>query len=229
MPPPPVPPTARPAPIRAWRCVRHAEREAAARCPVCGQPFCRECVVEHEGRLLCSACLAKQASPAPAPRAARSFAPLRALLSVGTPALVLWFVFFYAATLLTRIPQNFHDATIWKDLPGPQHDKPARKDKSPTSRHLPHPTNPRNRPTAPARRPRPTTSPAPRSRPPDERPGPCLPPRRTVCTRIGRGIGPPPAPHPGGNLRDLLCWRCTVGGRRPLFLGSRLLVRPRCR
>lgn len=46
----------RPAVARA-RCELHAEREAAARCPSCGLDYCRECVVEHSGRLLCRRCL----------------------------------------------------------------------------------------------------------------------------------------------------------------------------
>lgn len=126
MPPPPFPPTSRPAPIRAWRCVRHPEREAAARCPVCGQPFCRECVVEHEGRLLCAACLAKLHTPAPAPRSPRNLAPLRAVLSLSAAVAVLWFVFFYSATLLSRIPTEFHDATIWQEHSAPPRAKPTR-------------------------------------------------------------------------------------------------------
>ena len=161
MPPPLVPPTTRPAPIRAWRCVRHPEREAAARCPSCGHPFCRECVVEHGGRLLCSGCLAKLHTPATTPRRVRNFAPLRAFVSVGTAALVLWFVFFYAATLLTRIPQNFHDATIWQDLPASGHGKPAPKDKSPQP-------GPADKPAKPAHSHRPSPPAEPTSRPTPE-------------------------------------------------------------
>ena len=41
------------------RCFNHAGREAVARCPECGQFFCRECITEHEDRVLCSACLKK--------------------------------------------------------------------------------------------------------------------------------------------------------------------------
>jgi hypothetical protein len=142
MPLPPDPTTSRIAPIRAWRCVRHPEREAAARCPVCGQPYCRECVVEHGGRLVCTVCLAKLNTPAAPARQARNFAPLRASLSVGAAALVLWFVFFYSATLLTRIPTQFHDATIWQELTSPRHGKPARTDRSP-----PAPTAPSDKPS----------------------------------------------------------------------------------
>ena len=39
------------------RCLFHAEREAAARCPRCRRFFCRECTSEHEGRWLCAACI----------------------------------------------------------------------------------------------------------------------------------------------------------------------------
>ncbi len=40
------------------QCFNHAGREAAARCLECGRFFCRECVTEHGGRLLCGHCLA---------------------------------------------------------------------------------------------------------------------------------------------------------------------------
>jgi hypothetical protein len=39
------------------RCWNHEDREAVCRCPECGRSFCRECVGEHESRLLCAACL----------------------------------------------------------------------------------------------------------------------------------------------------------------------------
>lgn len=118
MSPPPVP-AARPVPIRAWRCVRHPDREAAARCPVCGQPFCRECVVEHEGKLLCAACLGKLHAPAAA-KPPRDFSRLRTRLALAVAIAALWFVFFYSGELLGRIPQNFHDATIWQEQPAPK-------------------------------------------------------------------------------------------------------------
>jgi hypothetical protein len=38
-------------------CWNHDAREAACRCPACGRSYCRECVSEHAGRLLCAACL----------------------------------------------------------------------------------------------------------------------------------------------------------------------------
>jgi formylmethanofuran dehydrogenase subunit E len=50
--------------IALARCQRHPGREAAARCPSCQQSFCRECITEHEGRMLCLACLTKRSQPA---------------------------------------------------------------------------------------------------------------------------------------------------------------------
>ncbi len=41
------------------RCFRHDLREAAGRCPSCRRYYCRECLTEHDRRLLCVACLAK--------------------------------------------------------------------------------------------------------------------------------------------------------------------------
>jgi hypothetical protein len=43
--------------IALTRCQRHPGQAAAARCPSCQQSFCRECVTEHYGRMLCLACL----------------------------------------------------------------------------------------------------------------------------------------------------------------------------
>jgi hypothetical protein len=39
------------------RCWNHEPREAVCRCPECSRGFCRECVAEHENRLLCADCL----------------------------------------------------------------------------------------------------------------------------------------------------------------------------
>jgi len=39
------------------RCFYHDFREAACRCPICQRYFCRECVTEHDDRVLCVECL----------------------------------------------------------------------------------------------------------------------------------------------------------------------------
>ena len=46
-------------PLSQQRCLRHELREAAGRCPSCQRYYCRECLTEHDHRLLCVTCLAK--------------------------------------------------------------------------------------------------------------------------------------------------------------------------
>ena len=96
------------------RCVRHETREAAVRCPVCGEFFCRECVVEHRGKLLCAACLAKRT--AAAGQRHRRWTGARHALRAVAGALALWLVFYGIGALLLKIPPELHDGTVWKKL-----------------------------------------------------------------------------------------------------------------
>ena len=45
--------------VARQRCLNHPAREAVARCMACTGYYCRECVVENEGRLTCATCLEK--------------------------------------------------------------------------------------------------------------------------------------------------------------------------
>lgn len=54
--------------LRHARCLFHPLREAAARCPLCGGTFCRECVTDEDDKLACPPCLRRMARP-PAPKA----------------------------------------------------------------------------------------------------------------------------------------------------------------
>jgi len=74
------------------RCRNHERREAACRCPQCQGCFCRECVTEHEDRLLCTTCLAALHQPAGNRRG-------RGLLSAAgvVVALVFLWLWFFAA------------------------------------------------------------------------------------------------------------------------------------
>jgi hypothetical protein len=98
--------------LSAQRCAQHADREAAAKCPGCGHFFCRECVVEHGGRLLCSACLKKASSVV----AARHPGWRRAIpmLVAGLGVVLLWGVFYLLGNTLVKIPPEFHEGTIWR-------------------------------------------------------------------------------------------------------------------
>jgi hypothetical protein len=94
------------------RCFNHAAREAVARCPECGQFFCRECVTEHEDRVLCSACLKKLARLPLTKRPA--FVGTMRFAQCAFGILVAWFFFFLIGESLVRLPDSFHEGTIWK-------------------------------------------------------------------------------------------------------------------
>jgi hypothetical protein len=86
------------------RCWNHDAREAVCRCPQCGRSFCRECVTEHESRLLCAACLRSAAQAAAARRG-----KLRRLAAVGMTVagvLLAWAIFFGAGESLIAITER---------------------------------------------------------------------------------------------------------------------------
>jgi hypothetical protein len=90
------------------RCWNHSSREAVVRCPECRRFYCRECVVEHGGRMICAACFANFA-PQPAPRA-RIRATLWSFFAVGGFFLV-WLIFYYLGVILARVPSEFFRVT----------------------------------------------------------------------------------------------------------------------
>jgi hypothetical protein len=93
-------------------CLNHAGREAVAKCPGCGQFFCRECITEHDDLVLCSGCLRKLVrSEAPKGRWGTLLARL---LQAMTGFVVAWVMFYATARVLLSIPTDFHDGTIWK-------------------------------------------------------------------------------------------------------------------
>lgn len=114
---PPLRPVSAIAALRALRCARHPDREAAARCPSCSQPCCRECTNEYEGRLLCANCFTKAIAAAEKAKPKRDLAPVRRALATTVGFFALWMAFQLLATALTRIPVEFHDATVWATDP----------------------------------------------------------------------------------------------------------------
>jgi hypothetical protein len=97
--------------LHLQRCLNHPTREAAARCPGCRQFFCRECTTEHEGRLLCAACLRKRAG-----RPLLQRAGLRWVLRAGgafAGLAVGWLFFHWIAQGLMAIPADLHEGTVW--------------------------------------------------------------------------------------------------------------------
>jgi len=94
------------------RCFNHAGREAVARCPECRQFFCRECITEHDDRVLCTACLAKLARVPFAKRPA--FVRVLRLARCAFGILMAWFFFYLIGELLLKIPSSFHEGTLWR-------------------------------------------------------------------------------------------------------------------
>ncbi len=101
-------------PLSEARCSNHPLREAAARCPPCGRHFCRECVTEHAGRLLCADCLRRLAPRGVAGRRRIRSAGLAAGAAAGL--LALWVLFYGAGQCLLLIPSSFHEGTWWETL-----------------------------------------------------------------------------------------------------------------
>jgi hypothetical protein len=90
------------------RCLHHPLREAVAQCPSCKRFFCRECVTEHAGRIICASCvLALTGDTAKIARTARARWTITALAGI----LIAWLVFYYLGLALARIPSRFHGVT----------------------------------------------------------------------------------------------------------------------
>jgi hypothetical protein len=94
------------------RCFNHALREAVARCPECRQSFCRECVIEHDDRVLCASCLKKVAAVAFSTR--RAFTGVIHLTQCVVGLLITWFFFFLIGEMLLRLPSTFHEGGLWR-------------------------------------------------------------------------------------------------------------------
>jgi hypothetical protein len=94
------------------RCFNHATREAVARCPECKQFFCRECITEHDDRVVCASCLKKLTHRPLAQRFA-----LGRILKVAQcvfSLLIAWYFFFLIGQSLLKLPNSFHEGTLWQ-------------------------------------------------------------------------------------------------------------------
>jgi hypothetical protein len=89
------------------RCFHHPLREAAVQCPSCKRFFCRECVTEHAGRMICVTCVQTLASGSS--KNNRS-SILRWTIAAVAGILLAWLVFYYLGLTVARIPSKFHSA-----------------------------------------------------------------------------------------------------------------------
>ncbi len=99
-------------PLSQVRCLNHAGREAAARCPECGQYFCRECITEHHHRVMCAKCLARLA--AQGARHRRQWVGVGAVAQALVGFFLLWMLLLGLGRLLLLIPSSFHEGAIWE-------------------------------------------------------------------------------------------------------------------
>jgi hypothetical protein len=98
-------------------CAIHPQREAAARCASCAGFFCRECVTEHDLRMLCARCLRETASSDEPRKKRRSLtAPLAVFTQLVLGAVLLWFSFYLIGRLLIAVPATFHEGTLWESV-----------------------------------------------------------------------------------------------------------------
>ena len=94
------------------RCFNHLAREAVARCPSCAQFYCRECITEHDDRVICAACLRKLAH---VPLTQRTGFLLLFRVGQGLMGLLLvWFFFYLLGETLLGLPTSFHEGTLWQ-------------------------------------------------------------------------------------------------------------------
>ncbi len=102
------------------RCINHGSREAVARCPVCRHFFCRECVTEHEGKLVCATCLQSSVSKAEAKRSTgrlqRGVEKTDMAFRMAWGLFILWIVYYAIGQILLAIPTEFHSGNIWRNL-----------------------------------------------------------------------------------------------------------------
>ena len=98
--------------LASQRCLNHSFREAAARCPECGRYFCRECITEHDDRVICAACLKALALKERMP-AKRRINLWPAIQGAGG-WLLAFFVFYAIGRVLLAMPDQFHDENVWK-------------------------------------------------------------------------------------------------------------------
>jgi hypothetical protein len=103
-----------PARVADQRCLRHTSREAVARCPQCRYFFCRECIAEHDDRVLCADCLAKMLLPSEKRGSAVGQVVSVAFGLVGIA--IAWGFFNIMGQLLARAPASFHEGSVWEKV-----------------------------------------------------------------------------------------------------------------
>ena len=94
------------------RCFNHAWREAVALCVECERYYCRECIIEHDDRMLCAPCLGKVTSGRAKRKARLALLSRACLFFVGF--LTIWIFFYLLGRGLLALPSEFHEGALWQ-------------------------------------------------------------------------------------------------------------------
>jgi hypothetical protein len=94
-------------------CYHHHQREAVVRCPDCQRFFCRECVTEHDDRMLCRQCLGRLLDSSQKQHR-RWIQGLLPIVQGLFGFFLLWYLFYLIGLTLSAIPHAFHEGTIWE-------------------------------------------------------------------------------------------------------------------
>lgn len=99
-------------PLAQAKCFKHVSREAAAKCPACGRFYCRECVTEHEGRVVCRTCLDTLLQQQV--RARPGWLQASAGWGLALAGyLIIFYGFYLLGRMLLRIPSTFHSGIFF--------------------------------------------------------------------------------------------------------------------
>ncbi len=93
------------------RCFQHVSREAVARCPDCERFYCRECVTEHDGRMICRPCLDGILEAAPKAQSGWVKAA-RGWFMAGLGFFLAVYAFYLVGKILLGIPSQFHNGVF---------------------------------------------------------------------------------------------------------------------
>ena len=101
------------------RCFNHLAREAVAKCPGCARFYCRECITEHDDRVLCADCMRELGAELAHGKRRFQF-PMRVVQFIGA-ILLGWLFFYFMGQILVSLDPAFHEGTVWKERWWPQY------------------------------------------------------------------------------------------------------------
>jgi hypothetical protein len=99
--------------IAAQRCHNHLKREAVSLCLECTRYFCRECVTEHDNRVICASCIRKLSTKSEKKRLNLEGLKRLALSVFGV--FTLWLFFYILGFTLVSVAEPFHEDVLWEE------------------------------------------------------------------------------------------------------------------